>query len=224
MTDLEVIDRVLGGEVALYELVMRRHNRLLFRIARGVVRDDDEARDVVQVAYVLAYRKLDQFRGPDGFKSWLAQIALNEARARIRKPVVLTGDEDVMVALPALQSDEPEFVAMSDETRRIITKAIDALPDDFRVVFLLRGVEQLSITETADLLGIKEATVKTRFHRARSLLRHALHRRLDELAPAAFPFDGTHCDAIVVGVLGKLGSIGLEASRRNPPCEQTPAS
>lgn len=222
MDDLEVIGRVLAGEAALYELIMRRYNRLLFRIARGVVRDDDEARDVVQVAYVRAYHKLDQFRGPDGFQSWLGQIALNEARARVRKPLILVDDEDAIVDLRALQSDEPEFGAMSGEAQRIIEGAIDALPDDFRVVFLLRGVEQLSIAESAELLGIKEATVKTRFHRARSLLRHALIRRLDDLGPGSFPFDGTHCDAIVAGVLAMLGVMSVEAPRRNQSCEQKP--
>jgi RNA polymerase sigma-70 factor (ECF subfamily) len=206
MPDVEIIGRVLAGEVALYELIMRRHNRLLFRLARGVVRDDDEARDVVQEAYLRAYGRLDQFRGPGGFKSWLAQITLNEARARMRKPLLLVADEDTLLGLHALQADEPEFDAMSCEAQRIIESAIDGLPDDFRVVFVLRGVEQLSIAESAELLGIKEATVKTRFHRARVLLRHALDRRLDELAPGSFDFDGKRCDAIVAAVLGKLTS------------------
>ena len=204
MPDLEVIARVLAGEAALFELIMRRYNRLLFRLARGVVRDDDEARDVVQDAYLRAYRKLEQFRGPHGFKSWLVQIALNEARGRLRKPFALADDDDALVDLQALQADEPEFDAMSCEARRIIETAIDGLPDDFRVVFMLRGVEQLSIAESAELLGIKEATVKTRFHRARSLLRHALIRRLDEIAPSSFGFDGSRCDAIVATVLMKL--------------------
>ena len=208
MSDLEVVHRVLDGEVALFELIMRRYNRLLFRIARGVVRDDDEALDVVQDAYLLAYRKLDQFRGPHGFKSWLAQIALNEARRRLRKPLVLVDDdEDALVDLHALQSDEPEFDAMSCESQRIIENAIDGLPEDFRVVFLLRGVEQLSIAESAELLGIKEATIKTRFHRARVLLRRALDRRLGELAPNTFGFDGSRCDAIVAAVLTKLAAL-----------------
>jgi RNA polymerase sigma-70 factor (ECF subfamily) len=206
LTDVEVIARVLAGEIALYELVMRRNNRLLFRLARSVVRDADEARDVVQEAYLRAYRKLGQFRGPGGFRSWLAQITLNEARARIRKPFLLVDDEDAIVDLQALRTDEPEFDAMSCESQRIIETAIDDLPDDFRVVFVLRGVEQLSIAESAELLGIKEATVKTRFHRARALLRHALSRRLDELAPGSFGFDGKRCDAIVAGVLAKLAS------------------
>jgi RNA polymerase sigma-70 factor (ECF subfamily) len=206
LSDLEVICRVLGGEAALYELVMRRHNRLLFRLARGIVRDDEEARDVVQETYLRAYRKLDQFRGPGGFKSWLAQIAINEARARTRKPLLLVDDEDAIVDLRAQQSDEPEFGAMSCESQRIIERAIDDLPADFRVVFVLRGVEQLSIAESAELLGIKEATVKTRFHRARTLLRQALNRRVDELAPGSFNFDGKQCDAIVVGVLARLAS------------------
>ena len=204
--DLEVIGRVLAGEVALYELIMRRYNRLLFRLARGIMRDDDEARDVVQEAYLRAYRKLDQFRGPGGFKSWLAQITLNEARTRVRKPLLLVDDEDAIVDLHALHSDEPEVEAMSCESQRIIEDAIDDLPDDFRVVFLMRGVEQLSVAESAELLGIKEATVKTRFHRARALLRHALSQRIDELAPSSFNFDGKQCDAIVAGVLGRLAS------------------
>jgi len=204
LSDLEVIARVLGGETGLYELIMRRYNRLLFRLARSVVRDDEEARDVVQEAYLRAYRKLDQFRGPDGFKSWLAQITRNEARARVRKPLLLVDDEDAIVDLQALRSDEPEFDAMSCESQRIIEKAIDDLPDDFRAVFVLRGVEQLSIAESAELLGIKEATVKTRFHRARALLRQTLTRRLDELAPGSFNFDAKRCDAIVAGVLAKL--------------------
>jgi RNA polymerase sigma-70 factor (ECF subfamily) len=205
LSDLEIISRVLAGEAALYELVMRRYNRMLFRLARGVMRDDDEARDVVQEAYVRAYRKLDQFRGPTGFKSWLAQIALNEARARTRKPLFVD-DDDALVDLHALQSDEPEFEAMSCDSQRIIEAAIDALPDDFRMVFLLRGVEQLSTAESAAVLGIKEATVKTRFHRARILLRRALNRQLDELAPATFIFDGKRCDAIVAAVLPQLAS------------------
>jgi RNA polymerase sigma-70 factor, ECF subfamily len=208
MSDLEVVHRVLDGEVALFELIMRRYNRLLFRIARGVVRDDDEALDVVQDAYLLAYRKLDQFRGPHGFKSWLTQIALNEARRRLRKPLVIVDDdEDALLDLHALQSDEPEFDAMSCESQRIIENAIDGLPDDFRVVFLLRGVEQLSIAESAELLGIKEATIKTRFHRARALLRQALDRRLGEIAPDIFGFDGSRCDAIVSAVLTRLPAL-----------------
>lgn len=206
LADDELIGRVLAGELHLYELVMRRHNRLLFRLARGVVRDADEARDVVQEAYLRAYRKLVQFRGPHGFKSWLAQIALNEARARLRKPPLLVASADVLDNLRALPTDEPEFDAMSCESQRIIERAIDDLPEDFRVIFVLRGVEQLSTAESAELLGIKEATVKTRFHRARALLRHALTRRIAELAPSTFEFDGTGCDAIVAAVLAKLTS------------------
>jgi len=199
--DIEIVRRVLAGEAPLYELIMRRYNRMLFRLARSVLRDDDEARDVVQEAYVRAYRALNQFRGPDGFKSWLAQIVINEARTRLRKPLRLVDDD---VEAYAMASDEPEFDAMSCETQHILEAAIDALPDDFRVVFMLRGVEQLSIAESAELLGIKEATVKTRFHRARLLLQHALRRRFDELAAGSFHFDGNRCDTIVATVLARL--------------------
>jgi RNA polymerase sigma-70 factor (ECF subfamily) len=227
MPDLEVIRRVLAGEAALYELVMRRYNRFLFRLARSVMRDDDEARDVVQESYLRAYRKLEQFRGPDGFKSWLAQIVLNEARTRLRKPLLLLDDdEDALSDAHGLKSDEPEFDAMSREAQSIIESAIDGLPDDFRVVFMLRGVEQLSIAESAELLGIKEATVKTRFHRARSLLQQALTRRLDDLAPSSFDFDGSRCDAIVATVLARLPLPGtIDQSGRSEPCadEQYPS-
>jgi RNA polymerase sigma-70 factor (ECF subfamily) len=224
LADLEVIRRVLGGEPALYELVMRRYNRFLFRLARSVMRDDDEARDVVQESYLRAYRKLEQFRGPGGFKSWLAQIVLNEARVRLRKPLILVDDdEDALTEVHGLKSDEPEFDAMSCEAQRIIETAIDGLPDDFRVVFMLRGVEQLSIAESAALLGIKEATVKTRFHRARSLLKHALTRRLDDLAPNTFDFDGTRCDAIVATVLARLPLQGtVDSSAGSQPCRDEP--
>jgi RNA polymerase sigma-70 factor (ECF subfamily) len=183
---------------------MRRHNRLLFRRTRGVVRDDDEARDVVQEAYLRAYRKLDQFRGPDGFASWVAQIALNEARGRARKSSAAVDGGGALRDLRAVQTDEPEFDAMSRQATQIIERAIDGLPEDFRVVFMLRGVEQLSIAEAASVLGIKEATVKTRFHRARSLLRRALDRRLEELVPTSFDFDGRRCDAIVRAVLERV--------------------
>ena len=213
--DIDIVRRVVAGEASLYELIMRRHNRMLFRLARSVLRDDDEARDVVQEAYVRAYRALNQFRGPDGFKSWLAQIVLNEARARLRKPLRLVDDD---VDVYARESDGPEFGAMSCETQRILEAAIDALPHDFRVVFMLRGVEQLSIAESAELLGIKEATVKTRFHRARVMLQRALRRRFDELAPGSFHFGGDRCDAIVTAVLAKLAQ---PTDQRRTPCANT---
>jgi RNA polymerase sigma-70 factor (ECF subfamily) len=207
LSDATVVGRVLAGDSALYELVMRRHNRLLFRVARGIVRDDDEARDVVQAAYVRAYYHLDQFRGPAGFASWLARIATNEALGRTRRehPVAEAEDaEERILALTVPGAAEPENAAASCDLRRVLQTAIDRLPEEFRRVFILRGVEQLSVTETAEMLDIKPATVKTRFHRARRMLRELLHRKLDDVARDAFPLGGQRCDDIVAAVLAQI--------------------
>jgi RNA polymerase sigma-70 factor (ECF subfamily) len=207
LSDAAVVARVVAGDAALYELVMRRHNRLLFRLARGIVRDDDEARDVVQAAYVRAYYHLRQFRGPAGFKSWLARIAVNEALARTRRePSIVrsTDAERQILALPDLDAAEPENAAASRDLLRILQGAIDRLPEEFRRVFMLRGVEQLSVLETAELLDIKPATVKTRFHRARRMLQELLHRKLDDVARDAFPLGGSRCDGIVAAVLARI--------------------
>jgi RNA polymerase sigma-70 factor (ECF subfamily) len=205
MTDADIVARVLAGDTALFELLMRRYNRLLFRLARGIVRDDDEARDVVQAAYVRAYYHLDQFRGPAGFKAWLARIAVNEALGRVRRaPENVDAEEQHVLALPDLVTTEPETAASSRDLLRILQAAIDRLPEEFRQVFMLRGVEQLSIAETAELLEIKPATVKTRFHRARRMLQELLHRKLDDVARDTFPLGGQSCDAIVGTVLARI--------------------
>jgi RNA polymerase sigma-70 factor, ECF subfamily len=205
MPDADVVARVLTGDSALFELLMRRYNRLLFRLTRGIVRDDDEARDVVQAAYVRAYYHLDQFRGPAGFKAWLARIAINEALGRVRRaPASVEAEEQHVLALPDLAEVGPETAASGRDLLRIVQAAIDRLPEEFRQVFILRGVEQLSIAETAELLEIKPATVKTRFHRARRMLQELLHRKLDDVVRDTFPFGGQRCDAIVGTVLARI--------------------
>jgi RNA polymerase sigma-70 factor, ECF subfamily len=204
LADAAIVERVRTGDSALFELLMRRYNRLLFRLARGIVRDDDEARDVVQAAYVRAYYHLDQFRGPDGFKAWLARIAVNEALGRVRRaPEIVEADEHVL-ALPDLVEIEPENAASGRDVLRILQDAIDRLPEEFRQVFMLRGVEQLSIAETAELLDIKAATVKTRFHRARRMLQDLLQRKLDHVVRDTFPLGGQRCDGIVAVVLARI--------------------
>jgi RNA polymerase sigma-70 factor (ECF subfamily) len=208
LSDNEIVERILAGEQPLYELLIRRYNRLLFRLARSILREDDEARDVVQATHVLAYYHLGQFRGPTGFGSWLARIAINEASARARR--LSTGrdciDDDVLLQLPEIATAEPENIAIGGETLRVVEAAIDRLPEEFRTVFMLRGVEQLSIAETAMVLDIKPATVKTRFHRARRLLQAALQRSADEVASGSFGFAGPHCDRIVAAVFAALES------------------
>lgn len=209
LTDTEIVARILGGDQPMYELVMRRYNRLLFRLARSVVSDDDEARDVVQATYIRAYYHLAEFRGPTGFPSWLARIAINEACARTRRaPNFGDGDDvDLLLQLPELGAIEPENAAMGGDILRILQTAIDNLPIEFRAVFMLRGVEQLSIAETASMLDIKPATVKTRFHRARRLLQAALHRQLDDLARETYRFEGEHCDRVVANVFEHLKDV-----------------
>jgi RNA polymerase sigma-70 factor (ECF subfamily) len=205
ITDIEIVGRVLAGDCPLYELIMRRYNRCLFRLARSIVRDDDEARDVVQAAYINAYYHLDQFRGPLGFRAWLSRIAVNEAFARTRRAPAFA-DEELALRVTGCDAAEPENAAIASEALRFLEIAIDRLPDEFRSVFMLRGVEQLSVAETAELLDIKPATVKTRFHRARRLLQQSLRRKLNGTTAAAFPFDGHRCDGIVATVLAKISS------------------
>jgi RNA polymerase sigma-70 factor, ECF subfamily len=203
--DADVVARVLTGDAALFELLMRRYNRLLFRLARGIVRDDDEARDVVQAAYVNAYYHLDQFRGPAGFKAWLARIAINEALSRVRRqPASVDVEQQHILALPDLGTIEPETAASGRDLLRILQAAIDRLPEEFRQVFMLRGVEQLSIAETAELLDLNPNTVKTRFHRARRMLQELLQRKLDDVVRDTFPLGGQRCDAIVGTVLARI--------------------
>jgi RNA polymerase sigma-70 factor (ECF subfamily) len=201
--DATIVERVLTGDSALFELLMRRYNRLLYRLARGILRDDDEARDVVQAAYIRAYYHLEQFRGPAGFKGWLARIAVNEALGRARRASSIAEADRHMLSHPDFGA-EPESAASSRDLLRILQAAIDRLPQDFRQVFMLRGVEQLSIAETAELLEIKPATVKTRFHRARQMLQELLHRKLDDVARDTFPLGGQRCDAIVGTVLARI--------------------
>jgi RNA polymerase sigma-70 factor (ECF subfamily) len=220
LDDAAVVRRVLAGDGALFELIMRRHNRLLFRLARAIVREDDEARDVVQAAYVLAYFHLDQFRGPTGFTSWLARIAVNEAYGRSRRGSALVAESHDLLTLPDWEAAEPENAAIGRDLLRVLQTEIDRLPEEFRTVFMLRGVEELSVAETAAVLDIKAATVKTRFHRARRLLQQALRPEHYDAARDAFRFDGTACDRIVADVFSRI----LADPRQGGPRHDTPHS
>ncbi|HEX5418941.1 MAG TPA: RNA polymerase sigma factor [Gammaproteobacteria bacterium] len=211
-SDAELVDRILDGDEAVFELIMRRYNRLLFRLARAIVQDDDEARDVVQAAYIRAYYRLDTFRGPNGIQSWLARIAINEANGRRRKAPIYVCNGDEMPDSVALETCEPEHRAMRLQTLILVQRAIERLPEDFRAVFMLRGVEELSVAETAAALELKEATVKTRFHRARLLLRASLGRYAESDIREAFQFDGSRCDEIVAAVLAQIHSVRTRPS------------
>lgn len=214
VTDDELVERVRHGEITQFELLMRRHNQRLFRVVRSILPDDAEAEDVVQDAYVRAYSHLDQFEGRAQFSTWLTRIAVHEARARIRRgsryaPLeTLTGPRPV-TELPDSNgsSNGPEDAASSRELQRVLTRAIDALPDSHRSVFVLREVEGLSTAETAEVLGLSEANVKVRLHRARATLRADIDRRLGVAARKLFAFAGHRCDRTVEAVLRRIVEI-----------------
>jgi RNA polymerase sigma-70 factor (ECF subfamily) len=193
--------------------VMQRHNGRLYRLARSIVKDDSEAEDVLQESYIRAFTKLEGFRGEASLGTWLATIVANEAlqRVRRRRPTVeLDAIAETQAAsgedgTPQSEGARPEHEAARHEIRRLIERAVDKLPLDFRAVFVLRAIEQMSIEETAVALGIRPETVKTRFHRANRQLRAALGADLDRIFDSAFPFLGARCDRIVAAVLARLG-------------------
>ena len=205
-TDEDIVARVLGGETALFELLMRRHNQRLYRVARGIVGDDAEAEDVTQEAYVRAFQHLGQFAGRAKFSTWLTRIAVHEASARRRR----RGRQiDVEESIPALASTAagPEQRAADQELGRAIEAAIDALPVVYGAVFMLREVEGLSTAETAACLEINEETVKTRLHRARALLRNHITARVGAAARESFQFAGARCDRTVAAVMARIGGV-----------------
>jgi RNA polymerase sigma-70 factor (ECF subfamily) len=210
LTDEEVVDRVLRGEVALFEILMRRHNPRIYRVARSIVKDEEEAEDIMQQAYVNAYTHLSQFAGRARFSTWLTRIAVYEALARARRRQQLEpigeasgADEDEMTRLVAKQPD-PEQQALAGELRVLLESPIDALPEAYRSTFVLREVQGLSITETAECLGINEETVKTRLHRARGRLRETLYRSAGLANALVFPFHYPRCDRVVDAVFARL--------------------
>lgn len=216
LSDAEIARRVAAGDRDEFRLLMRRHNQTLYRTARSILKDDAEAEDAVQEAYLLAYRAMDGFRGDARMSTWLVRIVANEAIGRLRKrsrraeviPLNDAAEQDaVSMNFPAgdTWSAQPEREASRMETRRLLEAKIDQLPDAFRAVFVLRAVEELSVEETAAALEIPQATVRTRFFRARSLLRESIAREADFALSDAFAFAGARCDRIVAGVLARLG-------------------
>lgn len=215
-SDAELAQRVGAGDPQAFTLLMRRHNRLLFRAARSILRDDAEAEDALQDAYLQIYRAIGQFRGDARLSTWLTRIVVNEAIARSRKRH-REAEVTPLYADPGLQSTDaeermtentPEQGAMRAEARALLERALDELPDAFRTVFVLRAVEELSGEEVAAVLGIPEATVRTRFFRARALLRAALETEFGVALGDAFSFDGQRCDRIVAAVLARIGPPG----------------
>jgi RNA polymerase sigma-70 factor (ECF subfamily) len=200
------------------ETLMRLHNRTLYRTARAIVRDDAEAEDVVQEAYIQGYRALSTFRGESKLSTWLVRITANEALMRCRRKLRrTTSARDVET--DQLISDErgPESDAERAQMRRLLETRIDALPDPFRTVFMLRAVEELSVEETAAALGIPEATVRSRYFRARGLLRKRMAGDFDTTCRDAFAFAGARCDRIVRRVLAIVAAALLVGCDEKPP-------
>ncbi len=203
-----------AGERDAFTQLMRRYNQRLYRLARAMLRDDAEAQDALQDAYLAAYRAIDTFRGDAQFSTWLSRIVVNACLARLRRnarrqavaPMVsiAANDEPDLELMDISHEASPDDALMRAQVRALLERKLDALPEAFRVVFVLRCVEELSVEETAQCLGIPEATVRTRHFRARSLLRESLAQELDLAERDIFSFDGARCDRIVAGVLARL--------------------
>jgi RNA polymerase sigma-70 factor (ECF subfamily) len=209
-SDEDIVKRVLAGETALYEILIRRYNQRLYRVARSILRDDADAEDVMQEAYVRAYEHLNQFAGEAKFSTWLTKIAVYEALGRVRLrgrtadlDSVLNSDTRIMSTLTS-DTRDPERQAYDHELRLVLERAIEALPEIYRLVFVLRSVEGLSVTETAGCLDIGAEAVKTRLHRARSLLRKDLQQRAGVVTAQAFPFHLSRCDRVVDAVFRRI--------------------
>jgi RNA polymerase sigma-70 factor (ECF subfamily) len=209
----DLILAALANDPNAFRAIMRRHNQRLFRIARGVVRDDSIAEDVVQEAYLLAFRHLKEFRGQSSLSTWLHRIVLNEALGRVRQSarrheivIPTDGSGAQILNFPSNSSlDDPEKTMAQRQILRLVEEATDELPDEFRLVFIARVIEGMSVEETAELLGIRPETVRTRLHRARKLLRQHLDQRIGPVLLDAFPFAGRRCERLTEAVMSRLG-------------------
>lgn len=206
LPDEAIVARVLDGDTPLFEVLMRRHNQRVFRAARAILRDDREAEDVMQDAYVKAYAHLSQFDRRAQFSTWLTKIAVHEAIARARKQRRYEPLDPVAMEtrMPSTPPPDPERQAFGRELGRIIESAVDTLGDGYREVFMLRQVEGLSTAETADVLGVSEDVVKTRFSRARHALQQELLDRTGLATKDAFTFGQARCDRVVHAVMQKI--------------------
>jgi RNA polymerase sigma-70 factor (ECF subfamily) len=207
LSDEEVVERVLAGETELFEILMRRYNQRLYRVARAILADDGEAEDVMQDAYVRAYSHLGQFAGQARFSTWLTRIAVHEALARARRGRRLVQIEDLSPRKEdSMTSTErgPEQQAIQRNLQTLLETAIDALPESFRSVLVLREVEGLSTAETAGSLGISESLVKTRLHRAHAALRNDMESRTRATLASSFAFHLSRCDRVVAAVFTRI--------------------
>jgi RNA polymerase sigma-70 factor (ECF subfamily) len=215
LSDMEIVKRVRAGDTALFEILMRRHNQKVYRAVRAVLKEETEAEDVMQQAYLNAFTHLHQFEERSQFSTWLIRISLNEAFGRRRKMRLSESRAQLpfesergefMDSLISPQAD-PERQAYAQELRRVLESAVDTLPETYRTVFMLRDIEGLSTSEAAAGLGLGDEAVKTRLHRARAMIRRAVAVRIGEVAAGAFPFEAPRCDRVVAAVLATIERI-----------------
>jgi RNA polymerase sigma-70 factor, ECF subfamily len=213
--DAELARRIAHGDERAFETLMRRHNRMLYRLARSILKDEADAEDAVQEAYLAAYRNMTGFRGGSRLSTWLGRIVIHQAYSRLRKQkhaAIVVSFVTAEPGEPRIEegdmvdgtTEQPEAAAMRTELRRLLERKIDELPAQFRTVFVLRDVEELSVEETAECLDVPAATVRTRAFRARALLRASLAQEVDVATVNAFGFAGGRCDRIVATVLDRL--------------------
>jgi RNA polymerase sigma-70 factor, ECF subfamily len=222
LADDQLVEFARAGQAAAFRLITQRHNRRLYRVARGILGDDGEAEDVVQETYLRAFKNLDGFRSESSLATWLTRIAINEAlgRKRRRRPMLdlenldmldEQGEPRVLIFPGVSAGSNPEADASRTEIRRLLERAVDDLPEAFRVVFVMREVEQMSVEETASQLDLRQETVKTRLHRARRLLREALEEKLGSALQDTYAFDGARCERMTDAVLRRLRIAAPEA-------------
>src|SRR4030081_3139885 len=211
--EAELVARARGRDEAAIRAIMQANNRRLYRIARGILRNDSEAEDVVQETYVRAFTHLESFRGDSSLATWLARISMNEALGRLRRarPSVELDSlppgalEAQIIQFPRSASEDPEKTMAQREIHHVVEHAIDELPEAFRIVFITRVIEGMNVEETAELLDLKPETVKTRLHRARTMLRENVERKIGPVVMEAFPFAGKRCERLTDAVLKRLG-------------------
>jgi RNA polymerase sigma-70 factor (ECF subfamily) len=206
LSDEQVVQRVKDGESDIYEILMRRYNQRLFRVIRSILRDENETEEVIQDAYVRAYEHLDQFEGRSKFSTWLTKIAIYEAYARLKSRKRTSGVDDYMEQLMATSDRSPEERTFDSEVRSLLEIAVDSLSDEHRSVLIMRDIEGMSTSETAECLDITEENVKVRLFRARAAIRRQLFERVGAASPRAFQFLGERCDRIVNRVLERIAS------------------
>jgi RNA polymerase sigma-70 factor, ECF subfamily len=211
--DAELVRRALLRDEAAVRSIMQANNRRLYRLARGILRNDAEAEDVVQDTYVRAFTHLEQFRGDSSLSTWLSRIAMNESLGRLRRQrpgvewseLEKSAPQAQIIPFPLVSSDDPEKSMAQREIQQVVEHAIDELPEPFRLVFITRVIEGMNVEETAEILGLKPETVKTRLHRARNLLRDNVERKIGPVVMEAFPFAGKRCERLTEAVLQRLG-------------------